>query len=219
MLKPKGKDGKKKKSTGGVFGALKTAVTNLKSVNWTKYRSNFVIKANIDVCFIIMQNCIGLVLATKFNAVGRSIGFLYILLSVMGIVTNISMLKMKNLFYKDDVGFKRIQHGAILLAIAFIGFFFSPTLTVFTVFVCLNSIARTLLDNSMNEALAAQTTKEDQGSVFSAFETSMQLAGFTVPFICGLITDTMDERVPFLISVVPCLYAAYVASKQKSKAA
>lgn len=208
---------KKDETSQSPLNSLKKAVENLKNVNWKKYSVNLSIKACIDICYTAIQSSVGLVLATKFGAKGRVIASVFIVISICGIITNVLMLKLKGLLYKDDVGFKRIEHGAVMLTLVFIGFYVSPTLYIFTAFVGLMSVSRTMLDNSMVEALSSATTKDDQGSVMSAFETLTQLAGFVIPVTCGLITDTIDEKLPFLLCIAPAAYAVYKAHQQKPK--
>lgn len=173
----------------------------------------------MDVCNSVLATTIGLVLATKFNIVGREMSKVFILGSMVSILSNVLMLKkLKKTLYLNDIGFKRVYHGTVILTVAFLGMFFTRTMPLFLICIAITGASRTIVDSSMVDAVMVATTKEDQGSVISAFGTLAQLTGFVIPALCGIITETIDVSAPYLFCVPVTVYMAYIAYQQKAKA-
>ncbi|XP_050296705.1 quinolone resistance protein NorA-like isoform X1 [Anthonomus grandis grandis] len=198
---------------------LKIAIANLKNISWPRYKSLFIIKAGFDFAIMVITANIGLILLEEYNIKGRYLGFTFLLISTVSIVTNMLQIKIIH-FFGNISEYDILIRGGMIMIISFIGMATFVPVLLFLIFMIVNFMIRAFVDTLLIQIITIKTRENDRGKVIGAFENVRSLAGFFAPPISGLIAEVYGPRIAVLSAVVPLTIAlsmVSIANKKKTK--
>lgn len=195
---------------------LKKAAIDIRSISWPRYKNLFIIKASYDFGITILSSNLGLILLNEFNVKGRYMGYVFLIISGLSIVSNILKLKLKPLF-ENISDQQMIVKGGFFLIVSFIGMSLSTVVYGFLFFIGCMSMAKAFLDTTLQEMIGTQTTKDDRGKVIGAFENLVPLAAFVVPVLTGYLAEILGGRITACSAVIPLSIAVLVANNDRNK--
>jgi len=195
---------------------LKRAALDIKGISWPRYKNLFLIKACYEFGVAIITANIGLIMLNEFHLKGRYMGYVFLMISVLSIISNILKLKLKT-FFESITDHQMIIKGGLILIVSFIGMSVPSTVGVFLFFMALMFLPKAFVDTTFMEMVTSQTTEEDRGKVIGAFENLVPITGFIVPLVSGLAYETFGERLIVLSSIVPMGIAVLIARGQRDK--
>lgn len=171
------------------------------------------IKLSIDFAFLIFQSNIGYVL-NEFGVKGKTLGYIFASMSIMGILMSLSMKKINKLFYSDDkTGLKRLQHGMLVLIMGYLSLSRVTAYYIYLIHLGPFIMVRVLLENTTNEILLKRTVPSDKGSVLSTFDSTMSLAGLVSPLSGGYVTETWGPSYCWYLAATPLILAVTLTFK------
>ncbi|XP_066156223.1 major facilitator superfamily domain-containing protein 9-like [Euwallacea fornicatus] len=190
---------------------LKSAAANLKTIAWDRYKSIFYIKGFYDFSISIIFTNIGLILINEFDVKGRTIGYVFMMVSLFRIAANILKLKFKNILVKIRVK-NQIIGGGIVLFISYIAMALSESIIVFMPFLAIMVFARAFLDTILTEVITTKTTQTDRGKVIGAYENLYSFNMFVAPLFSGILSQIFGQRFVLGSAAIPIAISIAVAN-------
>ncbi|XP_066262481.1 major facilitator superfamily domain-containing protein 9-like [Euwallacea similis] len=190
---------------------LKSAAANLKTISWDRYKSIFYIKGFYDLSTSIIFSNIGLILVNDFDVKGRTIGYVFMMVSLFRIAANILKLKLKNVLAKITVK-NQIIGGEIVLFIGYIAMALSESIFVFMLFLATMVFARAFLDTMLTEVITTKTTQMDRGKVIGAYENLYSFNMFVAPLLSGILSPVFGQRFILGSAAIPIAISIAVAN-------
>lgn len=195
---------------------IKSAVLNIKSINWSRYWNIFAAKGAYDVSMAMLLCNLGMILLNEFDIKGRKMGYVFIFMSMLGIIGNFLKLRLKNTF-ENIPNYTKVIYGSVILAIAYTGISLAGSVYTLMTFMGCLSMCRSYLDAIFNEIITTKTLDSDKGKVISAFENIYPLALFVVPALSGIFTELFGERLLIASANVPLSIVLFLSYRNKNK--
>ncbi|XP_076251252.1 major facilitator superfamily domain-containing protein 9-like isoform X2 [Rhynchophorus ferrugineus] len=195
---------------------IKSAVLNIKSINWSRYWDIFALKGAYEVSMTILLSNLGMILVNEFDIKGRKMGYVFLFMSVFGIIGNILKLKLKKTFEKIP-DYTKIIYGSVILSIAYTGISLVGSIYTFMIFMACLSMCKTYMDTIFNEIISTKTLESDKGKVISAFDNLNPLAFFVVPVLSGIFAELFGQRLLIASANVPLSIVIFLSYRNKNK--
>ncbi|XP_050297125.1 major facilitator superfamily domain-containing protein 9-like [Anthonomus grandis grandis] len=202
--------------TSTAIANMKSAIINIKTINWPKYKYLFYVKGCYDFSIATIITNVGFLLLNEYNVKGRTIGYVFVMISICRIVSSRLKLKLKNVLLNiSDTN--KIVAASLLLLISYTILSISNSLGLFLVVLALMSIARAFMDTTLTEIITTRTTQDDRGKVIGAFENLYSFAMFVAPVLSGVVAELFGQRLLIGSATVPISIALYAALKENQK--
>lgn len=137
----------------------------------------------------------------------QKIAFIFVLFGIIGLITQLSLLG----FITRRFGLKKTYNALfILVAISFLGFFYSRELYIFMFFSVLFGFANSGINPLTQTILSRETDEKSQGSMQGLNSSYMSIGNILGPLIAGIVA-TYSIYLPFLISAAICIFCFYLS--------
>lgn len=168
-------------------------------------------KGLFEFSYGLMQMSMGLMLLNHFNIDGRYTGYIFCIIGIVSIITNLVFVKLNNTYYKNDKGHLRILHGSILLILSYLGLSISPVYSIFLCFITTMVISRTVLDTTLFELLNHKVSDDEKGTIVSFFDGVLSLSELVAPISSSILISIHGERFVIFLCSVPATIAIVIA--------
>lgn len=195
---------------------LKTAVLNIKSISWPRYKQIFYMKGFADLSLAIIFSNVGLLIVQEFQVKGRTVGLIFLMIALCRIASTMLKLKLKNVIAQVP-DHKKIFFGGILLFVSYTGMFLSKSVPSFMIFLAVLGLTRPFTDTTFTEIIATKTTDTDRGKVIAAYENLFPFCMFVAPLISGTIAEFYGQRILLGLAAIPISISIWVAHQQRDK--
>lgn len=202
---------KKQSSNSKIFEKFQVVFRNIKKLELSKYWELFTIKGLLEFSYGLMQMTMGLMLLNQFNIHGRHTGYIFCIIGVVSIITNLIFVKLNNTYYKKDKGYLRLLHGCSLLVLSYLGLGISPVYSIFLCFITTMIISRTVLDTTLFELLNHKVSDKEKGTIVSLFDGVLSLSELVAPLSSSILVSVYGERFAMLLCSVPAAVAIVIA--------
>ncbi len=137
----------------------------------------------------------------------RDIAFTFMLFGVVGLVTQLFLLhRITNKF-----GLKKTYNTMfILIALSFIGFFFTRNAVAFMIFSVFLGFANAAINPLTQTILSRETDEKSQGTMQGLNSSYMSIGNIIGPLLAGLLA-TFSVSLPFLASSVLCVLCYFLS--------